>query len=133
MTFNPQPKPAKSPKKARTRVKATNPKRKASAFQRAYGSRARVEWVKTLACLACRRSYADGDVPIAIIQNAHVSTGGMGRKANADQIVPLCTDHHGRLHQWGRSGFESFFGLNLTAEAAAVEAVWQAHLQETMP
>ena len=49
----------------------------------------------------------------------------MGRKADADTLVPLCREHHGELHQHGAKTFEAHWGLDLNASAAWIEAKWQ--------
>jgi hypothetical protein len=99
-----------------------------SEFARIYGSKARVEWVKSLPCLICGRGPCD---------NAHTENGGMGRKGDAASIVPLCCmgmddphspgylrGHHGLLHQIGVATFESEYRVDLKAEAARVAAAW---------
>ena len=93
-------------------------KRSASEFQRIYGGATRVRWVASLPCWAC--GYA-GDIPR---QNAHTRTDGMGRKADADTIIPLCPPCHGRQEQKG------WLSIGMTAEsrrraAEATEALWQ--------
>lgn len=54
-------------------------------------------------------------------ENAHIETGGVGRRADADQIVPLCSIHHGLLHQEGRGWFEAAYDVDL--EVAAISTV----------
>lgn len=61
--------------------------RKAKSFVRAYESEERVEFIKSLPCTGCGvTGYSE---------NAHVGREGKGagRKANADQITPLCGPH----------------------------------------
>jgi hypothetical protein len=72
--------------------------RSASEFQRIYGSKKRVEWIKAHGCLACARTPCE---------NAHTENGGMGRKADAATIVPLCWWHHHELHGTGVIAFEA--------------------------
>ncbi len=93
--------------------------RSASEFARIYGSRARVAWVKGLVCCAITNA-CEGP-----IENAHVRTGGTGRKADARFIVPLCRVHHARLHRMGAASFEHGFGLDLQQWAERIEAAWQ--------
>ena len=50
----------------------------------------------------------------------------MGRKADAAFVVPLCREHHILLHALGASDFAARFGVNLTAEASRVAALWEA-------
>lgn len=108
-------------------------KRKASEFARIYGSKERVEWVKSLSCVGCGRNWDTTCVPI---DNAHIETGGMGRKADYDKIVPLCSrlapkfSCHGRFHRHGRDDLEMWAGINLEVAAAETEARWQSFLQQ---
>lgn len=96
--------------------------RREHEWERAYGSEARVRWVQSLRCLVpgCTRWPSD---------NAHIETGGTGRKADADRIVPLCRAHHtdgpDSLHALAREGFEQRHGLDLAAEAERVDASWR--------
>ena len=85
------PKPPKSIKPPRKRIKRKP--RSPSEFARIYGSKARVEWVKMQACRAC------GARPSV---NAHIGHegAGAGRKANYDQIAPLCHTCHTQLHDY---------------------------------
>lgn len=82
--------------KRKTKLKAGKPikakKRSASDFARVYGSKARVEFVKSLPCVACNATPSD---------NAHIKSGGMGRKADYTDIVPLCSKCHTLQHQRG--------------------------------
>lgn len=122
------PKPRRKPPKARAklkrgRVKRSNPTRKAKNWTRAYGSPERVAFVAGLPCivgLLCHYAHPR--------ENAHIGTGGMGRKSDADQIVPLCRTHHAALHRLGRGWFEQSFSVNLASHAATTEAFWQSHL-----
>jgi len=112
----------------RTRLKASNPKRKASEFRRCYGSKARVIAIKALPCIVCGHGPCD---------NAHIKTDGAGRKADARFIVPLCCmvmdhpwspgyprGHHGLLHQIGVKSFQRGYHIDLDAEAAKIEALY---------
>ncbi len=101
-------KPAK--RKARKPIKARNPKRRASEFIRCYGSKARVEAIKALACWACQNEMAE---------NAHTQNGGTGRKAGWETIVDLGRNCHRRLHALGSVElFDAEFGTDLRARAA---------------
>lgn len=106
----------RTPLKRRTRVKPSNPKRKGKAFARAYGSEARVAWVKNLPCLVCAATPS---------QNAHVRSGGTGRKADARWIVPLCDTHHHELHTKGINTFEVKYLLDLDIWAMLIDIQWQ--------
>lgn len=105
-------------------MKRQNRKRRASEFQRAYGSKARVAFVRSLPCVAAL-SVRWPCFPGA--ENAHVGTGGRGRKADAARIVPLCPNHHRELHNLGRDEFERRRILNLDWHAAETERAWQIH------
>jgi len=90
-------------------VKKRNPKRSTANRERAYGSKA--EWIRSLPC------HFDGVV--GYTQAAHVTTGGMGRKADASALIPMCGPHvypihggtvyHGGCHQaQHRHGWSDF-------------------------
>ena len=106
----------------RSRLRARNPKRKQSEWQRAYGSKARVAWVKAQPCVV-------GQHCAGPIENAHTANGGMGRKGDADTIVPLCRRHHALLHRMGVLSFERTqnTGVPLTVIASLVELQWRNH------
>lgn len=115
----------RGPMKPRTtRVKRVNRQRRASEFARCYGSKARVAWVKSLPCIVA----VCGVTPS---ENAHTVTGGMGRKADADTIAPLCHSHHRFLHQRGVETFRRSFplrhGWTLRDWAVEVERLWGAY------
>lgn len=96
-------------------------KRTESEFARIHGSRARVAFISSLPCAACGRG-----TPPPGNHNAHIKTGGIGRKADSTDIIPLCADCHGAQH---RMGWDAI-GLEEMAErerrAAIVERAWQA-------
>jgi len=138
-TFTPCPKPSpsvKSPKQPIPRTtwlkrgtkpiprgkppKPRNAKRKASEFTRAYGSKARVAWVKAQPCLVGPNGKCAGD-----IENHHVKTGGGSRRSDARFIVPICQYHHQQLHIIGRRTFEIFYNVHLETAAAQCELDWQ--------
>ena len=77
------------------RINPVNRKRKAKNWERAYGSKAFVQWISRLPCWAC--NYA-GQSPR---QAAHTVTGGMGRKADANTIIALCNVCHSKQHTRG--------------------------------
>lgn len=110
----------RTPLKRKTAVKPVNPKRRGEAFLRAYGSEHRVAWIQAHPCIAC------GEIPS---QNAHVRTGGTGRKADACWIVPLCDKHHKELHRKGVNTFEMTYHFALDIYAQIIDEHWQAHEQ----
>lgn len=110
-----------APPRRKTAVKKSNPARKRREFARAYGSKERVAFVKSLPCVV----YALYSPCAGEIHNHHITTGGRGRKADADQIVPLCTKHHAELHADGASEFQANYAVNFEAAAASTELRWQ--------
>lgn len=104
------------PKRSTKRIRPRNLERQKKEFARAYHSIERVEFVKSLPCVAgCLRPS----------QNAHIETGGAGRKADYDKIVPLCFYAHRLFHSWGRVSFEKHFSIDLDALAADTERCWR--------
>lgn len=101
-------------KRARIRPKKRSP----SEFARIYGSKARVAWVKAQPCIAAH--FGCGGA----IQNAHIVTGGMGRKADARWIVPLCGFHHDQMHRNGARWFTAVYYTDLPALAAETDHRW---------
>lgn len=103
---------------ARTKgVRKVNPARREREWARAYGSTERVYYIgQHLACIVhgCEARECE---------NAHTETGGMGRKADADTVVPLCTRHHAEYHR-GAESFASRHGLDLEQAARETEAKW---------
>lgn len=90
--------------------------RSKSEQYRIYGSPERIEWLKfSVGCLICGQPA----------QVAHVTSGGVGRKADYCHTVGLCPDHHHELHQHGAKTFEAHWGVDLKASAAWIEAKWQ--------
>jgi len=110
--------------KRTSQLRRCNRARRKREFPRAYGSPERVAFVRAQPCVVrgCARRPC---------QNAHVESGGMGRKANADKIVPACQPHHYELDTQGRESFERKYALDLQHEAAALEAKWQQAIAET--
>jgi hypothetical protein len=104
----------------RTSVRKVNPKRRKSEFARAYHSKARVEFVKSLPCVVPWPHFGS--------ENAHVGNKGKGtgRKADYDQIVPMCAFHHRDvLHRIGKEAFTRGYDVNLDQAAAETERLWQ--------
>ena len=112
-----------TPLRRRTRVKRANRARKASEFARTYHSKERVAFVKSLPCVM--HTYrCEGRA-----ENAHLGNGGMGRKSDHTNIVPLCRYHHRELHRLGVERFEDFYdGVSLPLFADNTEALWQEHV-----
>lgn len=93
---------------------------------RAFHSLARIAFVKTLPCIACRTTSA-------VRQNHHTRSGGKGRRADYLTIVPLCHGCHERVHRAGPSSLERRFivgkgnAVDWQNEAFRVELLWQLH------
>jgi hypothetical protein len=84
--------PLKRKTKLVTKTKPKAKKRTENDYARIYGSRERVAWVQAQPCIACNRIPSE---------NAHIRSGGTGRKADYTQIVPLCRSCHTLQHQKG--------------------------------
>jgi hypothetical protein len=87
-----------------------------SEWLRAYGSSERVMWIIR------HPSVVSGRGPCV---NAHVRTGGVGRKADAKWIIPITFKEHNELHQHGQKTFEQKHGIDLLKAAEKIEAEWQ--------
>ena len=105
---------AKVPKSRRP-INKTNPVRRAREYARAYGSKARVKFVKALGCFQCGA---------AVAENAHLhgSKSGMGRKGPYTDIVPLCRTCHTRYDAYTLMPNEA--QLRVTADL--VEIAWHS-------
>lgn len=101
--------------------------RSTEEFARIYGSQARVDWVKAHPCVFCGRVPCD---------NAHVTNGGTGRKADARFIIPACSNyesdgqivtgcHHQMDHGIGKGALARQHDLNLLDEAAKIDLEWR--------
>ena len=73
-------------------VRRVNRARKAREWKRAYGSKERVEYFKTLPCCLSGRVPTADDPS----DNAHCVTGGAGRKGHYTEIIPLSR----AMHAW---------------------------------
>ena len=92
MSINPVPKPTRRPKAPRDLVRKTalaksNPERRAERFETQYGGSEYVEYLHSLGCAICGVT--------GWTEAAHTETGGMGMKAPANTLVPLCGDRTG--------------------------------------
>lgn len=115
------PIPRGKPPKRSGRVK---PKRRtASEFHRIYGGKERVTWIQSQPCLWCGSSEPS--------QNCHTATGGMGRKADASTIVPLCAACHARYDLRHPPIDTEFARQHLKAQAVLLDLKWQ-HLQSRL-
>ena len=101
-------------------------------FRRVYHSEERVRWTKAQPCAFCGGGPCD---------NAHITNGGMGRKADYDQIIPACLGSRmGRVgmddlpgchweldHGMGKRAMERKYGVDLKDLAAKHQARWLAY------
>ena len=111
--------------RTRTPMPRVNRARKAKNSLRAYGPAERRDWLTSRPCIICGKPGPS--------EQAHVETGGTGRKANADKTIPACHDcHQGPqgMHAGIRS-FEARHGVDLQLLAAAVERAWQRECART--
>jgi hypothetical protein len=94
--------------------------RKASERERIYGPKGRVEFVQSLPCIVC------GAVPS---ENAHTEGSGMGRKADARTIAPMCGEFQNGCHAAYDRHLAPFDNEErrewAKGCAAGVEALWQ--------
>lgn len=113
---------AKKPMKRGGKIKPK--KRKLSEFQRVYGSKERVAFVKSLPCVVpgCQDRR---------IQNCHSRSGGTGRKADYFWIYPGCEKHHAEEHKIGRKTFEKRYQIDLNFESYWTNVRWKAHKGDT--
>lgn len=100
-------------------------KRSKSEFSRIYGSKERVSWVSWQRCVGCGSSGCGPH------HNHHIETDGIGRKASASKIVPLCHACHIEVHAWGRPTFEEEYGIDLEVEAKETHAAWLSHIADS--
>lgn len=112
---------------SRFRSIGTNRERRDREWDRAYESVDRVTWVQSLPCIFCGRTPSE---------NAHVASGGTGRKSDARFVVPACGDRpgpHGMVrgchwemdHGIGKRAMERKYHVDLYAEAERVEKMWR--------
>lgn len=95
--------------------------RKAREFDRKYGGLERVFYVSTALKCVVPDCDEDGDC-----DNAHTATGGTGRKADYDTVVPMCWCHHAEHHR-GAVTFAERYGLDLDDAARLTETSWQLY------
>jgi hypothetical protein len=92
-------------------------------WMRVFGSAERVAWIGRQPCVSCHRDGSD-DHPN---HNHHTRSGGMGRKADACWIVPLCFGCHKQEHD------NRLARLDLPLLALSIERRWQEHLSRETP
>jgi hypothetical protein len=132
------PLPRQSPKRAREqgrtfstivgprqRPKRRNAKRKPSEFARCFGSKARVQFVKSLPCCVTGRRGG--------IDNAHVirdGSEGMGRRGGFACIAPLRHELHSLLHTSPARFTERYGTPDFAKAAAETEQRWRVECGE---
>lgn len=108
---------ASAGRQTRKPINSRNSARQRRSFARAYGSKARVEWLKAEPCAISGRTPCDV---------VHAIGGGMGRKSDARFTLPLHRDLHRELHQIGVASFEAKYSISLVGVAAVTNARWEA-------
>jgi len=95
------------------RLRSVNPERRERRWQEAFGSEARVEWVRKQPCEVC------GERPS---ENAHVRSRGAG--GTHEDVVPLCAPHHRQQHDIGIRSFSELHHIDLARAARETHARW---------
>ena len=93
--------------------------RKRAEWLRAYHSEARVEWMRQQPCSGCGRGPCE---------THHITTGGVGRKADYHLTIPLCAGCHRAWHQLGWVTVCREWDLNPLTEARRIQALWRETL-----
>ncbi len=117
----------KRPRPATPQARKRKAAKKQSEWARIYGSKERVEAIKTLVCYACGKERAE---------NAHTENGGTGRKAGWETIADLGPNCHtlaqDSLHRLGSvEAFDRVHGTDLRARAAFLAALLPANGGDT--
>lgn len=117
----------------KTRVKARNPKRAASAFAFAYHSRERKAFVRSLGCVYCTMiAPLFGTLSAGTSDNAHTGKKpGKGLKSHYTSIVPLCRSHHRMYDERVKRLGDADVRAAIESLASQVEARWRAHSGES--
>lgn len=104
------------------RVKPVNRGRKAKNHERAFGGEDRLAFVQSLGCVAIEGGR---QCLVSPSENCHVRNGGMSRKADAKDTIPMCKRHHRLQHAkgWEAVGLGGEMRFYV---AEAVEKLWAA-------
>lgn len=106
--------------KRKTRVKASNPKRRAKVWPTQYGPPGFAEFVRSLPCSVRGR----GQRPCSgKIEAAHVRTKAV-KGGWRDNVIPLCLFHHRHQGDIGIKTFPLVYSVDLYALARHVTAQW---------
>jgi hypothetical protein len=132
---------------ATQKLRAGSKKPKKKAKKRDRNDKARIyggdyaKWIRSLPCIGC--GYKGPHV-----QAAHTENGGIGRKADARTLVPLCGRRlqksfayrpamftsvegcHEFAHRVGHRTLEKVYRINLKAKAAELFAQWSGGARE---
>ncbi len=126
---------ARSSSKPKARKPIKKKRRSKAERERIYGTPEYGVWLRSQRCAVCG--------VVGLTEMAHVKTGGMGRKADAELTVPLCGPYrvegrlvvngcHRLLHTIGVRSFEKAHGgVSLVALAEQTQSkfeTWQATL-----
>ena len=90
---------------------------------RCHGVPAFREWMKQQPCAVCGRTPSDA---------AHLKNGGLSRKADVKDTLPLCSDtfgysgHHSEYDAGKKSFRVKYRHVDLEAKAAETHARWRA-------
>lgn len=127
------PKRGPAPKR-KTRVKQTNPVRKAKRFKANFGDKA--AWIRGLPCAILGKVTGqwvfgvDGEPRRVLIVAAHAKSRGAG--GTARDLLPLDDALHREAHRGIRS-FESKYGYSLRELADHYETLWQSRGNAPVP
>lgn len=100
------------------------PKRRSrDEFVRIYGGEEYVEWMKSRPCFVVALAIPSRSC-FGEIQCAHTVTGGMGRKADANTMVPGCVSHHADFDQHRKPFDDPELRSRIQAYAADVFAAF---------
>ena len=75
-----------------------------------------LQWTRGCVCAVAERVELEIDQCEGKMHAHHVRTRGAG--GGDEQVVALCSTHHGELHNRGVQTFEKKYGVNLTETAA---------------
>lgn len=133
LAFVRKAKAIKAKRPSKVFVKQTKAEKEATEFARTHHSVERAAFVQSLPCCGCG--------VIGYSENAHVGNegAGKGRKANYDQIAPLCSPRsrpsqvpplrggcHALSHRIGQQTFEEIQSVNLAECMAETQRAWLA-------
>lgn len=99
-----------------------NRKRQAKEKPRTFGDKARRAWMVSQPCCVCGKPGPS--------QQHHVRTGGMGRKSDYTETVPICWECHDGWHR-SNPPLDTVERRDRVKQLPPeYEAAWQRHIQE---